>query len=242
MASIANPPPHVSCIMPTHGRRPLVVAALYSFLMQDYPAKELVVVDDGEDNLGDLFDDIPADVIFMRPEVDPGYRYTIGRKRNLACQAARGSIICHMDSDDLSACDRISRQVHTLISSRRSITGYHTMPLFDLIEHRAYRYHLNSAYCCGASLCYWREFWQHHPFPDQDEGEDLAYATRYHSDLYAVDGSDHMVVLLHDDNISSRRQVLGHAAQFPPIALDKLPPWFMHYAIATGLEYPTSAC
>src|SRR6266545_4002208 len=47
----------VSCIMPTAGRRRFVPQAIGYFLRQDYPNRELVIVDDGTDNLADLLPD-----------------------------------------------------------------------------------------------------------------------------------------------------------------------------------------
>ena len=48
----------ISCIMPTYNRREFVSQAIYYFLHQDYPNKELIIVDDGTDEVGDL---IPGD-------------------------------------------------------------------------------------------------------------------------------------------------------------------------------------
>jgi glycosyltransferase involved in cell wall biosynthesis len=49
--------PLVSCIMPTFNRRPFVPQAIQYFLRQDYPEKELIVVDDGTDPVVDLIGD-----------------------------------------------------------------------------------------------------------------------------------------------------------------------------------------
>src|SRR4030095_9083631 len=46
--------PLVSCIMPTYNRRLFVPQAIQYFLRQDYPRKELVIVDDGSDPVADL--------------------------------------------------------------------------------------------------------------------------------------------------------------------------------------------
>src|SRR5262249_52104675 len=46
--------PLVSCIMPTFNRRQYVTEALRSFQQQDYPNRELIVVDDGSDAIQDL--------------------------------------------------------------------------------------------------------------------------------------------------------------------------------------------
>lgn len=50
-------PLRVMCLMPTADRRRFVPQAIRYFLAQDYPEKELVIVNDGADALGDL---VPA--------------------------------------------------------------------------------------------------------------------------------------------------------------------------------------
>ena len=49
-----NTLPLISCIMPTFNRRAFIPLALQHFLAQDYPNKELVIVDDGAETIGDL--------------------------------------------------------------------------------------------------------------------------------------------------------------------------------------------
>jgi cellulose synthase/poly-beta-1,6-N-acetylglucosamine synthase-like glycosyltransferase len=51
--------PLVSCIMPTYNRRRFVPEAIRLFLAQDYPKKELLVLDDGEDTIVDLIPNRP---------------------------------------------------------------------------------------------------------------------------------------------------------------------------------------
>ncbi len=74
-----RPRPLVSCIMPTADRRRFVPQAIRRFLGQDYPSRELVVLDDGADPVADLIPD------------DPKIRYiriaagrSLGEKCNLA--------------------------------------------------------------------------------------------------------------------------------------------------------------
>ena len=46
--------PLVSCVMPTADRRRFVPQAIGYFLAQDYPNRELVIVDDGKESVEDL--------------------------------------------------------------------------------------------------------------------------------------------------------------------------------------------
>jgi hypothetical protein len=110
--------PLVSCIMPTFNRRRFVELALRNFTMQDYPRKELVIVDDGTDPVGDLVEDLPG-VRYLRL----GRRATIGAKRNLACGQARGEIIAHWDDDDWYAPHRLRYQTMPVVTGEADLTG-----------------------------------------------------------------------------------------------------------------------
>ncbi len=119
--------PLVSCIMPTYNRRPFVLLALKYFLEQDYPNRELIVVDDGDAAIGDLVESAPG-VRYVRLQ----RRLSIGAKRNLACELARGEIIAHWDDDDWYAPDRLRYQVVPIIDNRADITGLENSFILDL--------------------------------------------------------------------------------------------------------------
>lgn len=119
--------PPVSCIMPTYNRRGFVPLALRSFLAQDYPRKELIVVDDGDAPVGDLVEGLPG-VRYLRL----GGRATIGAKRNLACGLAEGQIIAHWDDDDWYAPDRLRYQVRPLLAGEADITGLYNSFVLEL--------------------------------------------------------------------------------------------------------------
>src|ERR1700752_425901 len=110
--------PLVSCIMPTYDRRGFISQALQQFLQQDYPNRELIIVDDGSDAIGDLAENL-AGVRYLRLPS----RKSIGAKRNLACQQARGEIIAHWDDDDWYSSDRLRYQVMPIITGGADITG-----------------------------------------------------------------------------------------------------------------------
>ena len=119
--------PLVSCIMPTANRRDFVRLALRFFQQQDYPNKELIIVDDGQQDVSDLVSE-PARVTYLRLPS----RVSIGAKRNLACLEARGSIIAHWDDDDWYAPSRLSFQITPLIQNEADITGLDSRYVLEL--------------------------------------------------------------------------------------------------------------
>lgn len=124
-ASRAAPPPRgpgelplISCVMPTADRRPFVARAIEYFLRQDYPRRELVVVDDGADSVADL------------AERDPRVRYvrapagsSIGAKRNLGCGVAAGEILACWDDDDWYGPDRLRHQAEPILAGTADATA-----------------------------------------------------------------------------------------------------------------------
>ena len=80
--------PLISCVMPTRNRRRFVRQALAYFRRQDYLERELIIVDDGEEDLADLVG-LEENIHYLRlPQRAP-----LGLKRNLACQQARGRLM-----------------------------------------------------------------------------------------------------------------------------------------------------
>lgn len=162
--------PLISCIMPTANRRQFVPQALALFLAQDYPHTELIVIDDGEDDIADL---LPADVR-IRYQRLPG-RLTIGAKRNLACQLAQGEFIAHWDDDDWYAPQRLSTQLAELRRSGCAVCGLDRVLFDEPHSGRAWEYRYPAAekpWAYGATLLYRRDFWQTQPFAELNIGED----------------------------------------------------------------------
>jgi hypothetical protein len=172
--------PLVSCIMPTADRRQFVERALWYFRRQDYPNKQLVVVDDGQDRVQDL---VAGDPAIQYLGLDPGA--TLGEKRNLAVAASRGAIIVHWDDDDWYDPTRLSYQVAPLVADRADFTALRMSFLYDLAT--------DSLWCVDrdlhelmfflgvhtGSLAYHKALWEAAgPFPAVDLAEDVAFIRR----------------------------------------------------------------
>ena len=159
--------------MPTANRRRFVPEAIRLFLAQDYPEKELVILDDGEDSVVDTIPDNPQ-IRYLRNS----RRQPVGTKRNLACEMARGEIIAHWDDDDWYAPWRLSYQVEELIGSGAEICGLDRVFFFDDAGQRAWEYVYpqgGARWVCGATLCYRKTFWQRNRFPEINVGEDTRF-------------------------------------------------------------------
>ena len=212
----------VSCICPTADRRGFLPAPLRSYLAQDWPRKELIVIDDGSDAVEDVFSDVP-DCVYIRL----GIKQRIGVKRNLACEAARGEIICHWDDDDWSAASRISDQVERLTSSAKAVTGYHSLLFWDGM--RGFKYQGGPDYALGSSLFYLKEFWRRHEFIAEDhrryEDNVFVQAARDEKQIIAADGGKLMVARIHAGNTAPKRP-LDSPSQWIPVITSDIPEEF----------------
>ena len=121
--------PLVSCIMPTCNRRAFVPFAIGLFLAQDYPNRELIIIDDGDDKIGELAECVPGITY-----VPLSGRSSIGAKRNLACEMARGQIIAHWDDDDWYSANRLRYQVMPIIREEVDITGLENAFVLDVSD------------------------------------------------------------------------------------------------------------
>lgn len=196
--------PLISCIMPTRGRPGLAPQAIEQWRAQDYPNRELVIVDDVD---RPSFSEAPCElgVVYCRTRRPS----SLGAKRNLCCSRASGEIIAHWDDDDWYGPGHLTALWVLLDTTRAEIVGYHTMEFRD--GERRHEYvppyrDPDGVYAIGASLVYRRRFWEQNPFSDVPKAEDGLFVERAR-DLRVLcsrpaDGL--MWASIHDGNTSRR--------------------------------------
>ncbi len=165
--------------MPTYGRPQFALQAVQYFLRQDYPNRELLVLDDSADDLSPIF---PRDSRIRHLRLP---RLSIGAKRNLGCRLAAGEIIAQWDDDDWYGPGRLSAQVRPLLEGRAEITGLKGTLIFDLAGWQAwactprlhrmmYRHDVH-----GGTLVFFRWCWEQLAcYPNRSLAEDARFLTR----------------------------------------------------------------
>ncbi len=193
----------VSCIMPTADRRRFVPRAIHTFLNQDYPNRELVILDDGADKISDLVPDDPR--IHYIPKAQ---KQTLGAKRNECVKASHGDFILHWDDDDWSAPRRISYQVEALLREGAEVCGLRQMLFYDLTSGCAWLYDYPAgqrSWLAGGSLLYTRQFWQRAPFPNVQVGEDTRFVwSQRRVRLFVLPDYNFYVAMIHPGNTSKK--------------------------------------
>ena len=219
--SNASPTPSgvVSCILPTKNRAAFIPQAIQSYQSQTYPHRELIIVDNGNDQTESLIPDDPTIryVRISKPQ-------TTGDMRNLCASYATGEFICHFDSDDWSAPERVTDQI-TRLGVFGVLTGYHSMLFYDVRSRQCYRWTVPTSmvrYALGTSLCYRRVWWEQHPFRPLRVGEDTRFfqqACREARRLVPTAAADQLMVARVHDQQTSRKTLTRTSYQHVPVSV-----------------------
>ena len=191
--------------MPTRDRADFALNAIRLFQRQDYPRRELLVVDDGDDALETRLPD-DARIRYLRAPRGE----SIGAKRNRACAAAHGEYVAQWDDDDWYGPSRLSVQLAPLLAGRADVSGLVTPVFFDLPGWRFWSVtpqlhrRLFVADVHGGTLVYARRVWERLArYPDASLAEDAAFLRRARTRgarLERIDGAGHFVYLRHGGN------------------------------------------
>jgi hypothetical protein len=204
-ATVTAGVPCVSCIMPTADRPKFVSQAIKYFQRQDYPNRELIILDDGSDAVADL---VPPDtrIRYLRM----AERRSMGAKHNLACEMAQGDIILHWDDDDWMADWRLSYQVQELLQQPpMTLCGLAQLLFYEPRTDRAWEYVYPTPerpWVSGGTFCYRKHFWEQRRFRDMNEGADTAYVWSLRdARVSALHNRNFYVATVHAQNTSRKR-------------------------------------
>jgi glycosyltransferase involved in cell wall biosynthesis len=207
--------------MPTYNRRQFVPKAIEYFLRQDYPNKELVIVDDGNDSIANC---VPNDECIRYIRLD--HKLTIGAKRNLACEQAGGEIIAHWDDDDWHAVHRLRYQIQELLQGLADVCGINRLLFYEMENARAWQYVYPAGqrfWLSGSTMVYTKTFWATHRFAELSVGEDSRFVWSGQPDRMIVhsDSTFHVGVI-HPLNVSPKQTRGAYWQSYPLEEIQRL--------------------
>jgi len=201
--------------MPTYNRRAFVPDAIRYFLRQDYPFKELIIIDDGTDNISDLVP-VHENIRYYRLEK----KITLGAKLNLACTYAKGDIIADWDDDDWYAERRLSYQVSAMRQKGIELCGINHLLYLSLKDSNAYQYIYppgKKVWLSGSTLCFTRDLWKSNAFADINVGMDGLFVWATAPDkIRVLEDHSFAVLMIHDNNVSPKKTSGGYWQAYPP--------------------------
>ena len=209
--------PTVSIITLLSGRRKFLPLLKSCVAAQTYPTDliEWVIIDDGDQDLGELF--AGSRELYIRCNK----RLNIGRKRQYGCDVASGEFLFFFDDDDLHFPHRIERCVAKLQKfGARMVAGNTEMFLADAASEEVIKvgpHHKNHA--TAGTMAFRKEFLKHSSFRLSDKsGEEMHFLMNWTIPVIQLDPQDTIVALSHDENTVSKRHLFESEQETSSIA------------------------
>lgn len=197
--------PPISCILVTRDRPAFVRQALRCFASQDYPDKELIVVDDGRASVRDACAGVDGVRYIRLTSPTP-----TGTKLNIGIEAARADVLQKLDDDDFYAPRFLSTAVRRLQRARREDALVAWCCFLVLIARERRLYFSGHGWKAGGTLCFHRALWARHPFRDLYGSSDSWFIRDARPHLARVCDAEQYLLVRHGAN--TWRRVDGYGA------------------------------
>ena len=214
--------PFVSLVTPTYNRRRFIPSLIRCMEQQTYPKDrmEWIVLDDGQDPVGDLFRQCSLNVRYIYSKE----KLTIGEKRNKLNELAGGDIIVAIDDDDFYFPERVMS----------AVTALNSNPTIDLAgSSEVYMYFTRSKEIYKAGPYFqghatngtmvWRKRYALSRAYDETVvfAEEKSFLEEYKNPLVQLNPMECMLVICHSDNTFDKTNLLKDSAN-PFITKTKL--------------------
>lgn len=203
--------PFVSVLTPTYNRRRFLANAIACYESQDYPKErmEWIILDDGSDAVGDIFEAASAVVPNIR-YVRSAERKLIGAKRNELHRLARGEILLSWDDDDFYPPERVSHAVEKLQSVPDvQVAGSSTIYIYfsDVkLIHRLGPF--SQRHATNGTMAVRREFALTHFYDETvSHGEEESFLNYFSFPMIQLSPLKVMLVMSHNSNTFDKGQL-----------------------------------
>ena len=202
----ANGKPFVSICTPTYNRRKFIPFIIKCFQQQTYPKQlmEWIVVDDGDDPVGDLFEGVEGVKYFYQKE-----KMKLGRKRNYMHEKCKGEIIVYMDDDDYYPPDRVNHVVNRLRSQPRALACGSFYIYFKHIQKIYLFGPYGKNHATAGTFGFWRKLLKETSYDDNAEmAEEKQFLKNYTVPFIQLDPKKSILVFAHDGNTFDKKKLL----------------------------------
>jgi glycosyltransferase involved in cell wall biosynthesis len=209
-----NKYPLVTVCTPTFNRRPFIPVMLKCFEHQTYPKDriEWIIIDDGTDKIEDLVTHI-SQVKYLKYNE----KLTLGQKRNIGNDAAKGEIILYMDDDDYYPPERISHAVDMLRQSPKALCAG-SSAMFIHFKHINKMYQFGPYgpnHCTAATMAFRKELLTQTRFDESScLAEEKHFLKGYTIPFVQLETQKSILVFSHQHNSFDKKELLLNPNQF----------------------------
>ena len=218
--------PFVSICTPTFNRRPFIPMAIKCFEHQTYPRDKMewIIIDDGTDKIEDLVSHIPQVKYFKYDE-----KMTLGKKRNISNEKAKGDIIVYMDDDDYYPPDRVKHAVETLKNSKALCAGSSAMFIYfkhinKMVQFGPY----GPNHATAATFAFKKELLLQTKFDEESSvAEEKKFLKDYTIPFVQLEARKSILVFSHNHNSFDKKELLKQVPNPSAHETDLLPKDFV---------------
>jgi glycosyltransferase involved in cell wall biosynthesis len=205
--------PFVSVITPTYNRRQFFEASLQCFVQQSYPrsSMEWIIIDDGTEKIGDLVELAKTRYKDLNIRyIDLPEKITLGKKRNMLNQEAKGEIIVCWDDDDYYPPERVAHAVFKLQSQPKAeLAGSSQMYIYFQDDKTIWQ---NGPYgpnhTTNGPLAYKKSYIQNHSYEEhKDKAEEKHFLADYKLPIIQMDPRKAILVVAHGRNTVTKDMI-----------------------------------
>ena len=200
--------PFISICTPTFNRRPFIPIIIKCFENQTYPKDKMewIIVDDGTDKIEDLVKNIPQVKYFRYEE-----KMSLGKKRNIKNQKAKGDIIIYMDDDDYYPPERVSHAVNTLRLNPKALCAGSSI-MYIYFKHIGKMYQFGPYgpnHATAATFAFRRELLKQTQFDETASvAEEKKFLKNYTIPFAQLDSNKSILVFSHIHNSFDKKKLL----------------------------------
>jgi len=181
--------------------------AIKCFEHQTYPKDKMewIIIDDGTDKIEDLVSHIPQVKYFKYDE-----KLTLGKKRNISNEKAKGDIIVYMDDDDYYPPERVKHAVDRLKDSKALCAGSSAMFIyFKHIDKMLQFGPYGPNHSTAATFAFKRELLNQTKFDEESSvAEERKFLKEYTIPFVQLDSTKTILVFSHNHNSFDKKELL----------------------------------
>ncbi len=200
--------PLVTICTPTFNRRPFIPMMIKCFQHQTYPKNriEWLILDDGTDKIEDLVSHMP-EVKYLKYDE----KMTLGKKRNIMNDLAKGDYIIYMDDDDYHPPDRIQHAVDKLRNNSTALCAG-SSAMFLYFKHISKMYQFGPYgpnHSTAATFAFKKELLKITRFNEESSvAEEKQFLKDYTIPFVQLEPTKTIVVFSHDHNSFDKKELL----------------------------------
>jgi len=215
--------PKVSICTPTYNRRRFIPFLIKCYQAQTYPKERLewIVVDDGTDPVGDIFEGVEGVKYFYQEE-----KMKLGRKRNFMHEKTSGDIIIYMDDDDYYPPQRVAHAV-TKLNANKNALACGSSEIYIYFKDRGAIFGFGPygpRHATAGTFGFRRELLKQTKYDDDAEmAEEKQFLKNYTIPFVQLDPRKSILVFAHEFNTFDKRKLLDnphpdyvHPTKFKP--------------------------